>query len=77
MWPVKLISKLIYLANHVQSSDYQPTAQAREAYAVLADLLRVARTDYARLVGEDLTNFNELLQPRNLPVIVVRDRPPA
>ncbi len=77
MWPVKLISKLTYLANHVQSSDYQPTAQAREAYAVLADLLRVVRTDYARLVGEDLTSFNELLQLRNLPVIVVRERPPA
>ena len=72
-WPVKLTSKLIYLANHVQSSDYQPTEQAREAYVVLKELLLVAHADYRRLVGVELAEFNERLRERGLEEIVVEE----
>jgi len=77
MWPVRLTSKLIYLSSHVQSSDYQPTSQAREAHAFLMGLLGVAQADYVRLVGDTLVDFNELLRQRGLPPIVARDRPRA
>ena len=70
MWPVKLTAKLVYLANHVQSSDYRPTAQAVEAQAFLEELLRVAQSDYERLVLGDLASLNRALRGRGVPEIV-------
>ena len=75
MWPVKLTSKLIYLANHIQSSDHRPTAQAQEARVFLGDLLDVAESDYERLVLEDLAELNRMLRARGLPPIVAPGRP--
>ena len=71
MWPVKLTAKLIYLANHVQSSDYAPTQQAGEAHAVLRGLLAVADAHFERLVRDDLRAFNEVLGARSLQLIEV------
>lgn len=70
MWPVKLTAKLVYLANNVQSSDYRPTEQAREAQAFLETLLRVAASDYERLVLGDLAAFNRRLRGRGITEIV-------
>lgn len=70
MWPVKLRAKLIYLANHIQSSDHPPTAQASEAKVFLEDLLGVAESDYERLVLGDLAALNRALRSRGLPAIV-------
>ena len=70
-WPVKLTSKMIYLANHVQSSDHAPTQQAREAHAVLRELLAVAEGEFLELVREDLARFNDALRQRGIPVIEV------
>ncbi len=69
MWPVKLTAKLVYLANNVQSSDYRPTEQAREAKVFLEELLRVAGADYERLVLGDLAALNRALRSRGLPEI--------
>jgi len=71
MWPGKLISKLIYLATHVQSSDHPPTQQAREAHAVLRELLDVAVGEFKQVVQEELAGFNDLLRDRGLPIIEV------
>jgi hypothetical protein len=70
-WPVKLTAKLIYLATHVQSSDYPPTRQAREAHVVLQRLLRVAQHGFQELVKHDLEEFNGLLREEGLPAIQV------
>ncbi len=70
-WPVKLTSKLVYLANHVQSSDHEPTAQAREAHELLKALLGVARADYRGLVDGELARFNSRLNDAGLDAIVL------
>lgn len=71
MWPGKLISKLVHLATHVQSSDYPPTQQAREALEVLQELLGVAEAEFERLVSDDLGPFNGVLGSRGLEPIGV------
>jgi len=71
MWPGKLISKLTYLATNVQSSDYPPTQQAREAHDVLRELLDVAEAEFQGLVQNDLQNFNGALRERGLPIVEV------
>ncbi len=61
-WPVQLTAKLLYLAGHVQSSDREPTSQAREAYVLLKRQLRSVKREYDRLVETDLKQFNESLK---------------
>lgn len=73
-WPVKLEAKLIYLAGHVQSSDYEPTDQAREAHVFLKDQLRIAKSTYDELMRRDLATFNELLLRRGLQQITIEQR---
>jgi hypothetical protein len=69
MWPVRLTTKLVYLANHVQSSDHAPTQQAHEAHAFLEKLLRVAILEYERLVSHDLADLNTQLGARGLSIV--------
>jgi hypothetical protein len=69
--PVKLITKLQYLSTHLQTSDYQPTDQARESHEFLRGQLRLVRSQYDALVRTELAAFNELLRRRGLPPIVV------
>ncbi len=69
MWPVRLTTKLVYLANHVQSSDHAPTQQAHEAHAFLEKLLRGAMSEYERLASHDLTDLNAQLGARGLPIV--------
>jgi hypothetical protein len=73
-WPVRLEAKLVYLANHVQSSDYQPTNQAREAHIFLKDQLRIAKSTYDELMRRDLATFNEMLRRRSLQQISIVQR---
>jgi hypothetical protein len=73
-WPVKLEAKLIYLAYHVQSSDYEPTDQAREAHVFLKGQLRIAKSRYDELMRRDLATFNELLLRRGLQQITIEQR---
>jgi len=69
--PVKLIARLQYLSTHVQTSDYQPTDQARESHEFLRGQLRLVRSQYDALVRTELAAFNELLRRKGLPPIVV------
>ena len=68
-WPAKLASKLLALGNNVGSSDYAPTAQAREAHIYLKDQLRIVKAAYEQIM-RDLPAFNELLRRRNLQSII-------
>jgi photosystem II stability/assembly factor-like uncharacterized protein len=69
MWRVKLTAQLIYLANHVQSSDRRPTDQALEAHAVLRQGLHLVKTEYERLISHDLADLNAALQRSGRPPI--------
>jgi hypothetical protein len=70
-WPVKLSSKLSYLAGNVQSSDHVPTNQAQDAHTFLKGQLRVAKEAYDALVQSELRAFNDVLRQRGLPPILV------
>lgn len=69
-WPVELTAKFVNLVNHVQSSDRQPTDQAREAHAYLQNQLRLVKAEYDSLTQKDLTDFNTQLERRKLPIIL-------
>jgi len=72
-WPQKLTSKLSYLATEVQSSDRQPTDQARAAHAFLKGQLRLVKVQYDKLLRDDVAGFNDLLRRRGLaPIITVQ-----
>jgi hypothetical protein len=54
----------------VQSSDQQPTDQAREAYAFLDGQLRLVRTEYDVLARMELAAFNATLRRRGFTTIL-------
>ena len=69
-WAPKLAEKLAYLANEVESSDFQPTTQQ---VAVHDELKEQAATYQQRLklaVEQEVTSFNTLLRQRNVPNII-------
>jgi photosystem II stability/assembly factor-like uncharacterized protein len=71
----KLISKLGYLANGMSGSDHRPTDQHAEVQQILHTELRTHLTALDGLLAKELTGFNELLRQRNIPNVVVRQRP--
>jgi hypothetical protein len=71
----KLISKLGYLANGMSASDHRPTDQHAEVQQILHTELRTHLTALDGLLAKELTGFNELLRQRNIPNVVVRQRP--
>jgi hypothetical protein len=72
-WPVQLSAKFVYLAGHLQSSDREPTTQARAAYASLKNELHLAQKEYDRLVAQDLAAFNEVLRKQGLKEIASKE----
>jgi len=71
----KLISKLGYLANGMSASDHRPTDQHAEVQQILHSELRTHLTALDGLLTKELAGFNELLRQRNIPNVVVRQRP--
>lgn len=63
-WPVQLTAKFVYLAGHLQSSDHEPTTQARAAYADLKNELHQVQAEYKKLLENDLPAFNQILRQR-------------
>jgi hypothetical protein len=72
-WPVQLSAKFVYLAGHLQSSDREPTIQARAAYTFLKNELHLAQKEYDRLVAQDLAAFNETLRKQGLKEIASKE----
>lgn len=72
-WPQKLTAKFSYLASEVQTSDHQPTTQAREADTFLKAQLKLVKSEYSDLLAKDLAELNDLLKKRGLaPVLTVQ-----
>jgi len=70
-WPVKLISKINYLANGLSSSDFGPTAQQREVHALFKEQLATHRKRLDELMSKDLRAFNELLKEKGVQNIIL------
>ncbi|HXY32253.1 MAG TPA: hypothetical protein VEI06_16215 [Gemmatimonadaceae bacterium] len=73
-WPAELVEQLTYLARNVGSSDYPPTAQAKEVARELHDRLTKIRTQVDQLLKQDVPAFNDKLRGKNVhPVVSMRD----
>jgi hypothetical protein len=73
-WPTRLAEQLEYLADQLQTSDYAPTESQRQVAAVLHEDLQRSRGDYARVMQQDVTAFNTMLQQRKIPNVIISER---
>jgi len=69
-WPVRLMSKINYLANGLSSSDFGPTTQQREVHAQFKEQLSAHRKRLDEVMSKDLRAFNELLRSRSMGNII-------
>jgi photosystem II stability/assembly factor-like uncharacterized protein len=70
-WPVRLISKINYLANGLSSSDFGPTSQQREVHTQFKEQLATHRKRLDELMSKDLRAFNELLKEKGVQNIIL------
>jgi photosystem II stability/assembly factor-like uncharacterized protein len=70
--PMKLVEQLLYLANHVTSGDFAPTAAESEVHQLLHDQAAKHKAELDQLVAKDLAEFNAMLQEKQLTGIVAR-----
>jgi len=65
-WPAKLAAQIAYLAQGIASSDFAPTTQQQEVYALLEERLKTVGSVLDGFVKQDLARFNELLRQRSV-----------
>ena len=72
-WPVRLMSKISYLANGLSGSDFGPTTQQREVHAQFKEQLSAHRKRLDVVMSKDLRAFNEMLRERGTQNIITRN----
>ena len=72
-WPVRLMSKINYLANGLSGSDFGPTTQQREVHAQFKEQLSAHRKRLDVVMSKDLRAFNEMLRERGTQNIITRN----
>jgi hypothetical protein len=65
-----LISKIGYLADGVESSDFQPTTQQVAVHDELKEQAATYQQRLKLLLQQDLAAFNALLRQRNVPNVI-------
>jgi hypothetical protein len=71
-WPPMLTSKVTYLANETESSDYAPTTQQVAVGEELKKQGDQFQQEYQQVVAKDVTAFNAMLREKNIPNIIVK-----
>jgi photosystem II stability/assembly factor-like uncharacterized protein len=69
-FPHELISKIGYLADGVESSDFQPTTQQVAVHDELKEQAATYQQRLKLLLQQDLAAFNALLRQRNVPNVI-------
>jgi hypothetical protein len=69
-WSPQIAEKLAYLANEVDSSDYQPTTQQVAVHDELKEQAATYRQRLKLVLEQDVVSFNALLRQRNVPNLV-------
>ena len=69
-WPPKLAEKIAYLANEVESSDFQPTTQQVAVHDELKEQTATWQQRLKLLLEHDVAGFNTLLRQRNVPNVM-------
>jgi hypothetical protein len=71
-WTPKLIEKIGYLANEVESSDYKPTNQQVAVHDELKEQGATQMQHLKLLLEKEIADFNALLRQRNVPNVIAR-----
>ena len=66
----KLVQKLGYVANGLQSADFKPTNQQLAVQKDLEDRLKASQGQLGDVLNRELGAFNDMLRRANLPNIV-------
>ena len=69
-WAPKLAEKMAYLANEVDSSDFQPTTQQVAVHDELKEKAATYQQRLKLLLQNDVTAFNGMLRQRNVPNVI-------
>jgi hypothetical protein len=69
-WSPQIAEKIGYLANGVESSDFQPTTQQIAVQEELKEQAATYRQRLKLLLERDVTAFNALLRQRNVPNVI-------
>jgi len=70
-FPARLYDKISALAVDVETSDFKPTAQAREVHELLRRQLKACREELDKLINSDLTELNQTLKEDNIAKIII------
>jgi photosystem II stability/assembly factor-like uncharacterized protein len=65
----KLVQKLGYLANGLQSSDFKPTNQQVAVQKDLQEKLKASQGQLGDVLAKDLAAFNDMLRRANMPTV--------
>ena len=71
-WSSMLASKITYLADETESSDFAPTTQQVAVGEELKKQGDQFQQEYQQLVAKDVTAFNAMLREKNIPNIMVK-----
>ena len=71
-WPSMLASKIIYLADQTETSDFPPTTQQVAVGEELKKQGAQFQQEYQQLVANDVAAFNVMLREKNIPNIIVK-----
>jgi len=69
-WPPKLLSKINYLANGLNGSDFPPTSQQRAVQAMLQQQMTALRQRHDEVLNKDLVAFNKMLRDLNIQNVI-------
>ena len=67
-----LASKVTYLADQAESSDFAPTTQQVAVGEELKKQGDQFQQEYQQVVSKDVTAFNAMLREKNIPNIIVK-----
>ncbi len=71
-FPIRLNDKIAGLYSYAASGNYAPTAQVREAYAVLSSQADAELNKLKTIFRVDVPRLNQLIREKQLPVIGVK-----
>jgi len=69
-YPGQLIGKMTYLAGGVSGGDYPPNKQQQEVHAMFKAKLTDLRKRLDAVTANDLSNFNKMLQEKNIGSVI-------
>ena len=71
-FPMQLNNKISSLYNYVDDSETAPNKQAQDAYFELEKLADVQLTKFKNVVDTDISNLNQIITAKALPLIILK-----